>query len=398
MRIQRYNSRLSFRKRRRPGCLPSVVLLGVVVGIASFSWNWLRGQFDALVSITPLGVSADDPLLTAIEAFDRGDLTTSIELARQVVTAQPERADAVTLLARALVYRSYTDYQRASDRQAALELTTEAVNRAPTDLDILAIHAFVLQATGQPVPAAEAANRVLERFPDNGLARVALALAYGGVGSFDVALRESQRAVQSGRWQMDALRALAISYSDNGDYDNALKTVQRAIRLHNRLVPLYFERALYALQIGDTDSATEAYYQVLTLDAENVKVRLRLCELSSTLRERDAAIRYCAEVTQRAPSWADGWYQLGREYFLQGNFEAAQEHLHRCSVLQVLQNVPVEKRRFECWYLQGQAAEIRGDCPALLATYNEFLSMTKDTDIQQTWTYPPEGPPICSQN
>src|SRR5690606_4115963 len=97
----------------------------------------------------------------------------------------------------------------------------------------------------------------------------------------------------------------------------------------------------------------------------------------------------------RAPSWADGWYQLGREHFLQGDFAAAQQNLHRCSSLQVMQNVPVSERRFECWYLQGQAAQILGDCEALIATYNEFRSMAATEEIQQTWVYPPEGPPGC---
>ena len=156
---------------------------------------------------------------------------------------------------------------------------------------------------------------------------------------------------------------------------------------------LYFERAQYALQLGDTDAATVAYFEVLTHDANNVKARLRLCELSSLLRERDQAIQYCQDVTQRAPSWSDGWYQLGMEYFLQGDFQQAQDDLHRCSTLQVLQNVPVSQRRFECWYIQGQAAEIRGDCASLLATYNEFRAMNADEQIQQRWTYPPEGPP-----
>jgi hypothetical protein len=60
-----------------------------------------------------------------------------------------------------------------------------------------------------------------------------------------------------------------------------------------------------------------------------------------------------------------------------------------------MQNIPVDQRRFECWYLQGQAAEIVGDCPSLLATYNEYRAMAADQTVPQTWTYPPEGPPGC---
>jgi tetratricopeptide (TPR) repeat protein len=220
-------------------------------------------------------------------------------------------------------------------------------------------------------------------------------MGFSGVGSHDVALRESLQAVSSPGWRMDTHRAVAISYSGVGDYTDAIKSIERALALNNRMIPLYFERALYARQLGDADSASVAYFQVLAIDPQNVKARFRLCELSSVLRERDSAIEFCRQVTELAPSWADGWYQLGREYFLQGNFAPAQQNLNRCSTLQVEQDVPVSERRFECWYLQGQAAEIMGDCPALLATYNEYRVMASNSGLAQTWIYPPEGPPSC---
>ena len=394
MRIQRNQSRLSFRHKRRrtSGCLPLAILLGLLVGIAGMSWNWIGQWFTAAVSRQ----SGDDLMAAARQAFDEGDLDKAVELSQQALAIDPDSADAVVLLARALVYRSYSDYNRGVDRESALQVTAEALSRVPTNPDVLAAHAFTLQAAGQQAEAAEVARRALDLVPDHGLARTALALAYGGVGSFEISLRENLQAVQSSNWRLDSQRALAISYSDLGDYDSAMGAVDRAIALNSRLIPLYFERALYALQTGDTDAATGAYFQVLVYDPANVKARLRLCEVSSLLRERDAAIRYCTEVTARAPNWADGWYQLGREYFLQGNFRAAQDALHRCSVLQVMQDVPVPQRRFECWYLQGQAAEILGDCENLLATYNEFRAMALDPSVQQTWVYPPEGPPRCS--
>jgi tetratricopeptide (TPR) repeat protein len=393
MRIQRQSSRLTFRKRRRrSGCLPLTVLLGLLTGVITLSWNWFGQRLTPAASNQPIGVSARG----ALEAFDRGDLNSAIDLAQQILAVDPNNVSALTLLARALVYRSYNDYDRAVDRQSALQISSEAAARSPRNLDILAIHAFALQAAGQPGAAAAAAQQVLKETPDNTIARIALALAYGGAGSYEIALRENLRAVESTAWQMDALRALAISYSDLGDYKTAIKTVERAISLNPRLITLYFERALYALQIGDADAATVAYFQIIAYDPGNVKARLRLCELSSMMRERDAAIDYCRQVTELAPNWSEGWYRLGREYFLQGNFQPAQENLHRCSSLQIMQDVPVEQRRFECWYLQGQAAEILGDCAGLVATYNEYRTMAADSALQQTWLYPPEGPPSCA--
>jgi tetratricopeptide (TPR) repeat protein len=394
MRIHRNQSRLSFRKqrRRRSGCLSLAVLLGLLAGVGGLSWNWFGGRLN-LAALQP----SDPNLRSAAEAaFARGDLDNAIALARQAITAGAKDAEMVTLLARALVYRSYSDYNHAADRTAALELTRDALAGDTQNPQLMAIHAYTLQAAGRPGEAARVAQAALDQDANNGLARVALALAYGGAGSFEVALRESMAAANDPTWALESQRAMAISYSDLGDYNSAVKAVEKALSLNNRLIPLYFERALYAMQLGDADAATVAYFQVLTYDPENVKARLRLCELSSLLREHADAVEYCQQVTTRAPEWSNGWYQLGLEYFLQGDFTAAQAALHRCSSLQVMQNVPVSERKFECWYLQGQAAQIVGDCPALIATYNEFRSMAVDETIQQTWTYPPEGPPGCT--
>jgi tetratricopeptide (TPR) repeat protein len=303
MRIHRDQSRLSFRKRsrRRTGCLSWTLLLGLVVGMGVISWNWLGSR----LQFTAQPVESDD-LAAGLDTFARGDLDGTIAYARKALEQNPDNTDALTLLVRALIYRSYTDYNRAVDRTSALELTQEALAHDGSSPAIMALHAYALQAAGQPVEAARMAQQVLNRDPNNTLARIANALAYGGVGSLNIALRESQQAVQQPGWQLESWRALATSYSDLGDYSNAIQAIEQALKLNHYLITLYFERALYALQIGDADSATAAYYQILTYDPNNVKVRLRLCELSSTLRERDEAVQYCEDVTQRAPSWAVG--------------------------------------------------------------------------------------------
>ncbi len=396
MRSSRSHSRLIRRRRRGAGCGSFILLFGVIAGAAALTWTWLNRSHPA-----PLATS-DNRLGAAFDAFLRGDLTNAISLSRQVANDGDKEsldsyAAAINLLTRALIYRSYSEYNRATDRETALEVSAEAHRVSPSNFEITAAYALALAVNGYPADAAAQANNVLERRPEHTLARTALALAYSTAGSHDNALRESSRAAESaqGAGAVDALRALAIAYSNNGNYEAAVRSINAAIQAQAGLIPLYFERALYALQTGDADEATVAYFQVLTLDPTNVKARLRLCELSGMLREHENALRYCGEVTNLAPGWSEGWYQLGREYFLQGDFAAAQDNLHRCAALQSMQNVPVAERRFECWYLQGQAAQIRGDCEALLATYNEFRAMSADSSVQETWVYPPEGPPGC---
>jgi tetratricopeptide (TPR) repeat protein len=392
MRIYRYHAAPVRRSsRRRSGCLSLVILLGVLIGFVLSTWGRLGELFNVVETN-----QAESGLRAAQRAFDRGDLDAAVDLARQTWREEAENTAALILLVRALIYRSYSDYNHDLDRKAALQLTSAAFERSPRDADILAAHAFALHANNDPIRAAQYAERALSYNPDHVLARVTLALAYGGVGGYENALKESQRAVAlAGEYALDVQRALAISYSDLGRYREAIRAVDGAITYNNKLALLHFERALYGILAGDTDIATASYFSVLAFDPENVKARLRMCELSSLLRESDRALQYCTAVTTRAPGWVDGWHQLGREYYLLGQFESAQEALNRCTSLAVAQDIPILERPFECWYLQGQAAEILGDCEALLKVYGEFQQMAAAADLPQTWVYPPEGPTIC---
>ncbi len=378
------------RGRRRSGCTPLTLLTGALAGLLVIAFGWLAGM------IMPSPQPAVVDLESVRRAFDSGDLDTAVDAAEKALAASPGQPDAVLMLVRSLIYRSYTDWNRTSDRQRALEIATAAASRAPSNPDAQSALAFALHAAGRPLEAFKAAENALRADPTHTFARVVYGLSYAGAGSFDRGIVQVQQAVKAPDFRVDALRALAVIQSDTGRYRDAAQTIDQAIALNWGLIPLHFERALYALQIGDAGSANTSYLRVLAIDPDNVKARLRMCELHSSLREHEQAVRLCSEVTSRAPDWADGWHRLGREYFLQGDFPAAQEALHQCSTLQTLQGVPLASRTFECWYLQGQAAELNGDCPALIATYAEFRLMALAGGLSQTWVYPPEGPPGCS--
>jgi tetratricopeptide (TPR) repeat protein len=372
-----------------------VVAFSLVIGATGVIGIWI----DRLLTRAPAGIGGEDAFSAAQNAFHLGDLTGAINHARAHLTSQPDDIHTLYLLARALIYRSYGEYNRADDRPAAVALLRESAARRPRDPDVLAVYALALAFNGEAARAAEIAQRALETpAPSAPIARTALAIAYNSVGSFQRGLAESESAVVSaarGPALVDALRAMAIGLRDTGRYAEAIAAIDRAIALDDRLLALHFERAQFALLLGDSGAATVSYFAVLTRDVGNVKARLRLCELSSIMRERERAIEYCHAVTQYAPAWFEGWYRLGMEYFLQGDFARAQSALHRCTTLQTLQGIRADALRYECWTIQGQAAEIRGDCPSLHAIYNEWRAIAADRDVRQRWTYPPEGPPAC---
>ncbi len=395
MRISRKKTGI-FAKRSRQGrgCLPFFVLIGVAVAVVALGRDWI-GQWLNLNRPQ----SSEINLQSAQDAFNEGDLEATIQYASQLFNEDPSEEQTLILLIRALIYQSYTEYNRGGDRDRAVELSLDGLARYPRNLDIQAIRAYTLQVIGRPDEAQRMALRIIDRSPEHILARITLSLSYGSQGIFEASLREAQVAVklsnQYKQYQMESYRTRALAYANLAQYKDALTDIDLAISYNRKLIPLHFERALYVTQIGDKDQATVSYFQIMAFDEDNIKVRLRLCELSSSLQEWEASIRYCGEVTQGAPDWADGWYQLGREFFFNGDFVNAQASFNQCTTLQVQQSVSIAERQLECWYLQGQSAEILGDCQALLTTYHEFLDMVDRADLPQTWTYPPEGPSIC---
>ena len=379
------------------GCAPFFVLIAVAMSVVAVGRNWI-GQWLVLQRSQRPAVN----LPAARGAFDSGDFNLAIDQARQVLEREPENESAYVLLVRALIYRSYSEFGREADRARALSLSGDAIGKLPRSAAMLALRAFALQANGMAEEARRIALRVTERSPEHVLARIALSLAYGSRGLFAAALREAEQAVRLAErdrvYLVDSYRARAIAHGDQGNYQKALIDLDRAVTHNSRLIALHFEAAHFALQLSDIDRATVSYYRVMALDEGNVKVRVRLCELSNRLQERRSALRYCKAVTQLAPDWADGWHKLGREYYLSGDYGAAQGAFKQCARLQMEQDVDADELELACWYLQGQSAEIRGDCASLMAVYMEFLDLAKRAELPQTWSYPPGGPPICASD
>ena len=212
-------------------------------------------------------------------------------------------------------------------------------------------------------------------------------------------MRESQRAVKTATADsaIDALRALAITYSDTGSYDEAIRTVEQAIAAQRQSGHAVFRAgavraANRRYRLGDSRLFRSA--DPRRQQRQGAAAAVRTFQPDARARSGDPILSGSdgarAKLVGRLVSAGHGIFSC------RAISKQAQDDLHRCSTLQVLQNVPIPERRFECWYIQGQAAEIRGDCPSLIATYNEFRAMAADDQIEQSWTYPPEGPPGCA--
>jgi len=145
---------------------------------------------------------------------------------------------------------------------------------------------------------------------------------------------------------MDTQRARAISMVIWGRYDDALTAIDRAIEQNNHLLALYFERAEYAIHQGDADAATAAYFASWRWTPIMSKPVCGCVNCRAKLRESDARHAYCLEVHRALrPHGQTVGITWGESIFCRVILNA-QESFHRCTSLQIVQNVPVEQRRF----------------------------------------------------
>ncbi|MBK8136464.1 MAG: tetratricopeptide repeat protein [Chloroflexi bacterium] len=185
------------RPRRRSGCSPFTVLTGALAGLLVIALGWLAGLI--LPNPQPELVTLD----TARRAFDSGDLDDAVEAAEKALAAAPGQPDAVLMLVRGLVYRSYVDWNNEIDRKRALEVATNALLRGGDHPDTLAAQAFALHAAGRYLEAFKAAEKALRANPNHVFARLVYGLAFAGVGSFDRGLIQVQQAAKSADYQVD---------------------------------------------------------------------------------------------------------------------------------------------------------------------------------------------------
>ena len=355
----RGNGRAFTFRRRRAGCASWLLVIGLVVGVSSLRLEaWLRSRRDRAGAVSPRGLAGPGTrcLQPGRPGWPRGGA------AFQRLASDAADTDALRLLTRALIYRSFEgEYDRAIDRQMAMQFGARAVARAPSNPEMSRMYAYALAVNGQPADAADTARRALEAARTRSTpasrcrARLWRSRDRRGRPARSRARHECRDPGKT-RWMhlvagRDRLRVTSAAMTKQPGWPT------RAISLNGRLLSLHFERALYALQTGGSGWRNPTFSQVLALDETNVKAHMRLCELSSLLRESDAAVRYCGRVTSCAVMGR--WLVPPRPGVFARKFGARRIRCINARGCRWRQNVPPAERRFECWYLQGQASRNR---------------------------------------
>ncbi len=291
--------------------------------------------------------------------FTAGELESAILAYKEAVEVDPFNAAIWTELARIQTYSTATlttDQQRLSRLQEARDSIEQAVELAPDDSLVHAIHAFVLDWSATAVSGEDSAAFLIEAEQAIARARLldsqnTLALAFyaeilNDQQKWTQAVQVIEQAVAQDPTIMDVHRVYGLILESTGQYSQAIEEYNRALQINPNLTFLHISigqnyRTL-ALKSGNEQIANALYEDALEyfaraarlneqLDINDPKPYIAIAKTYTQQGEFFAAARNVLKALELDPSNANTYGELGVVYQKSRNFEGAIPAL-RCAI------------------------------------------------------------------
>ena len=337
-------------RRRRRGFWR--FLLVYIIAIAAFLF-FVDNQFPRLqmMALSAIG-QAPEPTPFAsqlatdgLAAYQQGNVRVAKDLLERAVAQQPTNIDYLYEYGRMLIENDlYAD---------AIEIGRRSVEAAPGDPRGYALQARAMDFEGDSanaIPVAQAGLQIDRYFAP---LHTALAGAYNSISRYQQALDAGEEAVRLDPNDPDARRAYAFALIWVGEAEPAVEQLERAIAINPNLTAPYFELAIMYRSLERYEEAIATYEMVLSMQPDNIRAYLRLCETFYQVRDDSQATGYCNDAIQRAstdptnPDLAEAYRQRGQIRYSRRNYEGAIEDFEQC--------VALGSDDIECWYIRGLA-------------------------------------------
>jgi tetratricopeptide (TPR) repeat protein len=335
---------------------PYRILLWIAL-IAGAAWLLLslnRGQVQSPFNPTPTSTRSPQSYIMAAQAyFAAGKLDDpfsdqdAIGAYQQALMVDPNNALVWAELARIQTYSSTalsTDRQRLDRLQEALVSAERAVELAPDDSTVSAIHAFVLdwnassnlisadEREGYLAQAETAANRAYLLDPENALALAFYAEVLLDQQKWDQAKQYADQAVELAPDSMDAHRVLGIVLESWAYYRDAIDEYIQASNITPNLTFLYLRIGLVYRQLAYNqkqlyNTALEYFEKAATINQQlGIKDPLPYIAIAKTYAQQGEffiASRNAEKALSFDAANADTYGQLGMIYVQARNYETA---------------------------------------------------------------------------
>jgi len=256
---------------------------------------------------------------------------------------------------RAYFYSGMALAQMESLQLAAADLK-EAVRLEPNNLSYLILYANVLVRLKHDELALETLASFSEKWNKGPLPPAwlwVLSETYIRAGDNDAGLK-----VLDLLGQMDPEDHLVDLnrgqvYFKQGDYEKALECVNASLARESEYnPPAYFYRGKILNQLGNTQSAKEAYIEAVNQDPENAEYLWKLGTVCLALGDNEEAVEYLERAVPGADEFPEIYYNLGRAY------QASKDPTKARATLKKFQSITKTGRQKE--YREIQSAELVG--------------------------------------
>jgi serine/threonine-protein kinase len=224
--------------------------------------------------------------------------------------------------------------------------------------------AWVVRGEG----ACDQATSLDESLPE---AHICLGTLKNGVGSYKIAIREFQKALEQDPTSDEAYIGLAQAQEQLGDLPAAEQTYRHAVALrpqywaaHTWLANFYRSRARYS-------EAADEYRQAVRLTPNNPKAYSDLAVAYGSLGNYTEAIRALNKSVELQPTFA-GYTNLGATYFRMRQFDDAIRAFERARTFRPKEGTVIGSLARACYW--------KGDKDRAKALYAEALAQAQ-TDL-----------------
>ena len=375
-RIRRDRSSLTFSDNRR-GVNPTVLFVfGLLIGglLAFVYVQYDELQLEALDAIgmaptaTPgAGTLADQ----AMSYYATGDVDAALAALERSLIQRPQNINYLYEYGRILIEVDRVD--------EAIPIADRAIAAAPDDPRGYAIKAQTLMWT-DPALAIQTAIRGQDADPTFAPLYAAAGVAYTNLGRWQEGIRNGAQALELDPDDPFVLLAYNFPLTYTGRYQEAIDSLERAISINpNLATPYFYLASLYRLDaVGQPEMAIATYEHILTLDEDNAKAYLRICETFAGVDEAefDVAQTYCDKAIEADSEYASAYRQRGQMQYNRRNYEGSIESFQSC--------VDLGSDEIECWYLRGLAYFWLGECDLAWDLLQESQVIAADQGIAQS--------------
>jgi tetratricopeptide (TPR) repeat protein len=258
---------------------------------------------------------------SAVARHQAGELAEAERVYRQVLSAQPDHAEAMNLLG--------TVVFSLGRRREAVSLIGGAVQLAPDCAEFHFNLANALRQTGQLEQAISGFEAAVKLRPDFVHAVTSLGQALGEAGRTAEAVAAFEKAAALRPDLAEAQNNYGNALCDAGRCEQAFGPLRKAIELNPNLSGAHSNLGNAHFRLGQLEEAVAAYRRAVELEPKGVRYLNNLSVALRGLRQYDESIACCRWALEVEPQSSRSYDNLGSALASKGLLEEAEAAYRR---------------------------------------------------------------------